>query len=120
MVVLEKLDFFVIAIGLPAFIALGMPFHVWLIFASAWATQRFVRGWAIRKAKESGDPRTLAGMMAGSMIGRGWLVALTIFGCGMAFGSKAGLGTAVLAIAAFTAMFTAEMIFRPFDQEDSK
>lgn len=117
---LAKLDFAVIALGLPAFIALQVPVEAWVILAVSWTIQRWVRGWAIRKAHESDDPRTLVGLLAGSMVGRGWLVALTIFGCGMGFGSKAGLGTAVLAIAAFTVMFTTEMIFRPFEQEPAR
>jgi hypothetical protein len=120
MALLLKLDIVVIALGLPAFLALGVPVEAWLIIASAWLTQRWVRGWAVTKAKDSGDPRVLAGALAGSMIGRGWLVALTIFGCGMGFGSKSGLATAVLAIAAFTVMFTTEMIFRPFEQDSPK
>lgn len=120
MVFLSRLDFAVIALGLPAFIALEVPIEAWAVVSVAWCIQRWVRGWAIRKARDSDDPRTLVGLLAGSMVGRGWLVALTIFGCGMVFGSKAGLATAVLAIAAFTVMFTTEMIFRPFEQEPAR
>jgi len=119
-VLLEKFDIVVVALGLPAFIALDVSVYAWIVIATAWVVQRFVRGWAVRKAKESDDPRTLVGMLAGSMIGRGWLVALTIFGCGMAFGDRAGLATAVLSIAAFTVMFTTEMIFRPFEQDTDR
>jgi len=120
MSVLAKLDFAVIALGLPAFVALGISAWAWAVVATAWCVQRWVRGWAVRKARDSDDPRTLVGLLAGSMVGRGWLVALTIFGTGMAFGSNAGLGAAVLAIAAFTVMFTTEMIFRPFEQEPAR
>lgn len=120
MALLAKLDLAVIVLGLPAFLALGVPVEAWGVIAGAWFVQRWVRGWAIRKARESDDPRTLVGLLAGSMVGRGWMVALAIFGCGMGFGSKAGLATAVLAIAAFTVMFTTEMIFRPIDQEPAR
>jgi hypothetical protein len=55
--------------------------------------------------------------MAGSMIGRGWIVAAAIFIVGVADSSRAGLSAAVLFIVLFTVYFTAEMILRPFDQE---
>ena len=92
----------------------------WLIIAAAWLIQRWIRAWAMRKADETDDPRTLVGLLAGSLIGRGWFVALSIFACGMIFGSKAGLSAAVLAVALFTVMFTVEMIFRPFEKAESK
>ena len=49
------------------------------------------------------------------MIGRGWLVALTIFAAGME-DNDAGLAAAVLVIVLFTAYFTVSMIMRPFDK----
>ena len=49
------------------------------------------------------------------MIGRGWLVALTIFGVGMAFGDDAGLSAAVLFLLVFTVYFTVSLILRPFE-----
>jgi hypothetical protein len=52
------------------------------------------------------------------MIGRGWLVALTIFAVGMADSDKAGLAAGVLAIVLFTAYFTVSMIMRPFEKPE--
>jgi hypothetical protein len=51
------------------------------------------------------------------MIGRGWLVALTIFAAGMV-DNEAGLAAAVLVIVLFTAYFTVSMIMRPFDKPE--
>jgi hypothetical protein len=53
------------------------------------------------------------------MIGRGWLVALTIFAAGLK-DEDAGLASAVLVIVLFTAYFTVSMIMRPFDIENSR
>ena len=47
------------------------------------------------------------------MIGRGWLVALTIFGAGM-IENDAGLAAAVLVVVLFTVYFAASMAVRPF------
>ena len=49
------------------------------------------------------------------MIGRGWLVALTIFAAGMVE-NDAGLAAAVLVVVLFTVYFTVNMILRPFEQ----
>ena len=53
------------------------------------------------------------------MIGRGWLVALTIFAAGLK-DEDAGLAAAVLVIVLFTAYFTVSMIMRPFDMQNSR
>ena len=50
------------------------------------------------------------------MIGRGWLVALTILAVGLAEGDDAGLAAAVLILVLFTAYLTVSMIMRPFDK----
>ena len=55
------------------------------------------------------------GLLAGSMIGRGWLVAGSIFAVGLAGAREDGLAAAVLSIALFTIFFTSQMIVRPFD-----
>ena len=57
----------------------------------------------------------MAGIMTGSMIGRGWLVALTILIVGLTVSDEAGLSAALLFVAIFTASFTAGFILRPFD-----
>jgi hypothetical protein len=49
------------------------------------------------------------------MIGRGWLIALTIFGAGLEE-RKAGLSAAVLVIALFTLYFTVNIFLRPFER----
>jgi hypothetical protein len=57
----------------------------------------------------------MAGIMTGSMIGRGWLVALTILGVGLAVDDQSGLAAGVLFLVVFTVAFTAAIILRPFD-----
>ncbi|MCX6394761.1 MAG: hypothetical protein NTY57_07940 [Solirubrobacterales bacterium] len=120
MAVVNRLDLVFLGLSLPVFLVAGLSMPAWLIIAAAWLIQRFVRGWAIKTAKETDDPRTLVGLLAGSLIGRGWFIAISIFACGMIYGSKAGLSAALLAVALFTVMFTVEMLFRPFDEAESK
>jgi len=114
MTVLRYLDLVVLALALPVFALAGFPMLGYATGAVAWLAQRGVQHVLTRRAVAADDPRTFVGLMAGSMIGRGWLVALAIFGVGLA-DNDSGLAAAVLVIALFTVYFTVGMIVRPFD-----
>jgi hypothetical protein len=109
------LDLVVLALALPIFVLAGLPLAGYAAAAGAWLVQRAIQVTLERRAKASDDPRTIVGLTAGSMIGRGWLVALTIFGVGVAVDREAGLSAAVLVIVLFTVYFTVTMILRPFE-----
>jgi hypothetical protein len=116
---LRNLDLVVLAIALAVFLGAGLPIGGWLAGAGIWIVQRVIKELMERKAVESDEPRTTVGLVAGSMILRGWLVALTIFGVGMA-DRDAGLAAAVLFLAVFTAQFSFSFITRPFEKNGSR
>jgi hypothetical protein len=117
MTIVRNLDLIAAALALPLFLLTGLPLLGWVTGAGTYAAQRAIGAWTTRRAAASEDARTTVGLMAGSMIGRGWLVALTIFAVGAAAGSKTGLAAAVLFIALFTIYFSAQMVLRPFAKE---
>jgi hypothetical protein len=119
MIFIRYLDLVLLALALPVFVAAGLPMLGYAAGAGAWLVQRAIQVAVNRRAAASDDPRTVVGLAAGSMIGRGWLVALTIFAAGMA-DEDAGLAAAVLVIVLFTAYFTVSMIMRPFDMDDER
>lgn len=108
------LDLMLVALALPIFIAAGLPIAGWGVGAGAWVLQRGVQIYLERRAEGSKDPRTVVGLLAGSMIGRGWLVALAVLLVGLG-DRHAGLAAAVLVIALFTVYFMTKMVLRPFD-----
>jgi hypothetical protein len=112
---LRYADFGLLLLALPIFIAAGLPLLGWGAAAAGWTLQRVVREFTTKRAAASKDPRTIAGLLAGSMIGRAWLIALTIFGAGLVE-REAGLSAAVLVIALFTLYFTVNMVLRPFER----
>jgi len=116
MIFLRYLDIVLLVIALPVFILGGLPMLGYAAGAGVWLVQRGLQIFLTRKAVEADDPRTTVGIAAGSMIGRGWLVALTIFAAGLK-DEDAGLAAAVLVIVLFTAYFTVSMILRPFDAD---
>jgi hypothetical protein len=113
---MRYLDLMVLAIALPVFVLAGFPMLGYAAAAAAWLAQRGLREYLNSRARASDDPRTVAGLLAGSMLARGWLVAAAIFGVGLA-DNDAGLAAGVLSITLFTFMLTGEMFTRPFEQQ---
>ena len=104
--VLRNLDLAVLAIALPVFIAAGIPILGWITGAGLYVGQRLLRTFAERKAEQAEDPRTTVGLLAGSMIARGWIVAAVILVVGLTTDSETGLSSAVLFLATFTVALT--------------
>src|SRR4051812_25169443 len=114
--VMRNVDVLVLALALPLFVVAGWPLLGWLLGAGVWTIQRLISEYAVRKAEASDDPRTKVGLLAGSMLGRGWLVAGTILAVGLK-NNDAGLAGAVLFLAVFTVQFTMTLAMRPFQQK---
>jgi hypothetical protein len=114
-VALHWLDLIALVIALPVFVLGDLPIAGYLTGALAWIAQRAVQVAVSRRAAATEDPRTVVGLMAGSMIARGWLVALAILLVGLG-DNDAGLAAAVLVIALFTIYFTTRLVLRPFEE----
>jgi hypothetical protein len=115
----RNVDLIVLALALPLFLAAGWPILGWVTGAGAWLVQRVVRDFLAARARKADDPRSIVGYMAGSLIGRGWLCAIIIFGVGFATEDAVGLGAAVLFVATFTFYLTVSLILRPFEDGEA-
>jgi hypothetical protein len=115
--VMRNVDVPVLALALVLFLVAGLPLLGWLTGAGAWAVQRGISELATRKANSSDDPRTKVGLLAGSMIARGWIVAGIIIAVGLK-DNDAGLSAAILFLAVFTFQFTMTLATRPFEITD--
>ena len=107
-------DIVVLALALPIFLVAQLPLLGWGTSAVAWCLQRALQVFLNRRAAASDDPRTVAGLLAGSMIARGWFIALAVFGAGM-IERQAGLASAVLCLSLFTVYLSVSMLTRPFE-----
>src|SRR3954454_3871164 len=117
--VMRNVDVLVLALALPLFVVAGWPIAGWLLGAGVWAIQRLVSEYAVRRAEAADDPRTKVGLLAGSMIGRGWLVAGIILAVGLN-NNDAGLSAAGLFLPVFTLQFTNTLEIRPFENGTTK
>jgi hypothetical protein len=116
--VLRNLDLAILALALPVFALGGLPVLGWLTAAGVWAMWRGVGELAERRADGEEDPRRVAGLMAGSMIGRGWALGLILLAVGLGAGDDVGLSAAVLSVVMFTLRFTINAVLRPFGGSD--
>ena len=113
MTLLRYIDLVLLAIALGVFVAGDLPFLGWLTAAFIWALWRGIEWWTERRLADERDPRTLAGIAAGSLIGRGWLLGLILLGAGLATDREVGLSAALLLLALFTVHFTFKLIAPP-------
>ena len=109
--VLGHLDLIVLVLALPIFLAAGFPIAGWAAGSGIYVGQWVVREWTTRRAERAADPRTVVGLLAGSMVGRGFAVSLAILLTGLA-SNDAGLAAALLFLAAFSIAFTIGLAIR--------
>jgi len=115
MPLLRNLDLLVLALALAVFLAVGLPLLGWVTAAVIWAMWRAVGAFAERRAEQAGDPRRTAGLMVGSMIGRGWAMGLILVAVGLTAGDDVGLSAAVLCVLLFTLRLAITAVLRPFE-----
>jgi hypothetical protein len=111
----RHLELALLVVALPVFLLADLPLLGYATGAGAWLVQKAIGLYLLHRAERAQSPRNFVGLMAGSMIARGWLVALAIFGVGLAAGDRVGLSAAVLFLALLTVSFTIQMVMRPFD-----
>lgn len=115
MVVARNLDLLLLALALPVFVVADLPLAGWGAAVGIWSMWRAVGAFTDRKAAAATTPRDLVGITTGSMIGRGWIMGLSLLGVGLAAGDDVGLSAAVLCVILFTTAFATKLIVRPFD-----
>ena len=113
--VLRHLDLALLVAALPVFLLGRLPFSGWAAGTGIYLVQWAVRELTTRRAARSTDPRAVVGLLAASMIGRGFAAALAILLVGLA-DNDTGLAAAILFLAAFTVAFMLGVALRPLER----
>jgi hypothetical protein len=113
--VLRNLDIVLLAIALPVFVVAGLPLLGYATALAIWLMWRGIGAYAERKARETSDLGRMAAIATGSMIGRGWIMGLTLLGVGLGAGDDVGLSAVVLSLVVFTVSFTTRLVLRPIE-----
>jgi hypothetical protein len=109
--VVRWLDLVVLALALPAFLALGLLVG-WAFVAGTWLALRALSPLLRKQARTAEDPRRETMVLAIGMMARVWILALAIFGAGL-IERKAGLAAALLSIVLVTVNLVGEMTRGP-------
>jgi hypothetical protein len=113
--VLRNLDLVLLALALPVFVVADLPLLGYATALVIWLLWRAIGAYAERKAREATDLARVAAITTGSVIGRGWLLGLTLVGAGLAAGDDVGLSAALLCVVLFTVSFTTRLVVRPIE-----
>ena len=106
----RHLDLAVLVVALPIFLLTELPFLGYVVGAGCYVGQLLLAIYMRRRAELAERTSTKVGLLVGSTVGRGWLVALVIFGAGFFLGHSVGLAAAVLFLMAFSFYFVTSLI----------
>lgn len=107
------LDITCLVVALPIFIGAGLPILGWIGGAGVYIAQRLLSALLQRSATHTEDLTSFLGVMVGGVIGRGFLVAIAIFGVGMIDGD-AGASAGILFLLAFTVHLVMTLVLSPY------
>jgi hypothetical protein len=107
----KYVDLLALALALPIFLLAGFPMLGYAVAAAVWLLQRGVQSVAARRAQEElehGEKQRAMGIVAGTGLGRVWLMAAVVLVIGLAVERQAGLAAAILIVVLFTLSMVAQ------------
>jgi hypothetical protein len=110
------LDVVIVVLAAPFVILTGAPVLGYLVGAGAWLVTRIAGVVAERAAARRNDARTVAALNLAVLLGRVWIVGLSILAVGLAADREDGLMAALTALVAFTVYLATSLIIRPLER----
>ena len=110
------LDVVVVVLAAPFVILTGAPVLGYLVGAGAWIVTRIAGVVAERFARQRTDARAVAAINLAVLLGRVWIVGLSILAVGLAADREDGLMAALTALVAFTVYLATSLITRPLER----
>lgn len=108
---LRQLDLLALALGLPVFIAAGLPLLGWGAVTAAWLAARGIQALAERRALRRGDRRAAMTARAAALVARLYATGAVVFAVGLA-DRETGVAAGLFAVAVFTLWFAAQFFAR--------
>lgn len=115
----KYVDLLALLIALAVFLIGDLPLLGYAVAAAVWLLQRGVQVLAQRRMKQelaAGNRQKAMGFVAGSTLGRVWLMATAVLLVGIAE-RESGLAAAILLLALFTISFAAQGLAHLFDDQ---
>jgi hypothetical protein len=115
----KYVDLIALLAALAVFLLGDLPLLGFAVAAAVWLTQRGIQMLAQRRMKQelaAGNRQKAMGIVAGSTLGRVWLMATAVLLVGIAE-RESGLAAAILLLALFTISFAAQGLAHLFDDQ---
>lgn len=115
----KYVDLIALAAALGIFLLGDLPLLGYAVAAAVWLAQRGIQMLAQRRMKQelaNGNRQKAMGIVAGSTLGRVWLMATAVLLVGIAE-RESGLASAILLLALFTLSFAAQGLAHLFDDQ---
>jgi len=115
--VVRYLDVVVLVLAAPFVVLLGAPVLGYAVATAVWISQRAAAAAIERSAARRQDPRAALGLTMTSLVGRAWLVGLTILAVGLLAEREDGLMAGITVLVAFTIYFATALVLRPLERK---
>ncbi len=115
----KYVDLLALLVALAVFLLGDLPLLGYAVAAAVWLLQRGIQMLAQRRMKQelaAGNRQKAMGFVAGSTLGRVWLMATAVLLVGIAE-RESGLAAAILLLALFTISFAAQGVAHLFDDQ---
>jgi hypothetical protein len=115
----KYVDLIALLAALAVFLLGDLPMLGFAVAAAVWLTQRGIQMLAQRRMKQelaAGNRQKAMGIVAGSTLGRVWLMATAVLLVGIAE-RESGLAAAILLLALFTISFAAQGLAHLLDDQ---
>lgn len=115
----KYVDLIALVAALAVFLLGDLPLLGFAVAAAVWLLQRGIQMLAQRRMKQElarGNRQKAMGIVAGSTLGRVWLMATAVLLVGIAE-RESGLAAAILLLALFTISFAAQGLAHLFDDQ---
>jgi hypothetical protein len=110
---IRYLDVLLIVAFAPFALLAGLPALGYLVGGAAWIVQRALAAVIESKSRAATDPKKAVGLGLAGVMGRAWLMGLTILLVGLLGAREDGLTAALLVLVAFTIYLGLTVILRP-------
>lgn len=118
----KYVDLIALLAALAVFVLGDLPLLGFAVAAAVWLLQRGIQMLAQRRMKQelaAGNRQKAMGIVAGSTLGRVWLMATAVLLVGIAE-RESGLASAILLLALFTISFAAQGLAHLFDEPEGQ
>lgn len=115
LVIVRYLDVVIVVLAAPFVLLMGGPVLGYVAGAVAWIATR-VLGAVIESKARGRSAKAQVGLNFGALMGRAWILGITILVVGLAGEREDGLMAALLALVAFTVYLATSLVLRPTER----